>query len=105
MAQSSLPKAKFDSNLALTIDATAPLSSSYILDFSGMSFKDEQSASIFFKALADNLIHWEMNYTDKTAKLFLHTQYKEGWTTSDWDSYFSTNAERYKLTYNRVNTH
>ncbi|MFN0275829.1 MAG: hypothetical protein ACKVPJ_08800 [Chitinophagales bacterium] len=102
-AQVTTPVAHFDGNMTLTIDATATLTTEYTLDFSNMTFKDETAVKMFFRGMTDNLVHWDYDYTTKTAILHLHTQYKTDWTTADWNTFLASNTERYRTVYTRAN--
>ncbi|MBK9455437.1 MAG: hypothetical protein IPO24_07530 [Bacteroidetes bacterium] len=72
------------------------------LDISGLSFKDEATATKYFNSIENNLVEFVLNYEAKTATMMLYPDRlgKFTYTLEDWNKYIATMSQRCSSNYN-----
>ncbi len=65
------------------------------LDFSGLNFKDEESAQKFFKSIENNLMSYTVDFSSKTATMFIYADRlgNHTWSIEQWNSYMSSTSQ------------
>lgn len=72
------------------------------LDISGLSFKDEATATKYFNSIENNLVEFVLNYEAKTATMMLYPDRlgKFTYTLEDWNKYIANMSQRCSSNYN-----
>lgn len=88
-AQGTLPVAKFTKDFQIVLPSTADVADKYELDITNFHFADEATAKKFFNHYRDNLISFEVKFSENKAILTLHKEYLDKkWSLAEWNKHF-----------------
>ncbi|MBC8047897.1 MAG: hypothetical protein H7Y00_13955 [Fimbriimonadaceae bacterium] len=103
-AQNSTATASISENFQIVLPADKPLSETYLIDISGISFKNEEDCVIFFDKMHEIVVNYDVLYQNKQVLLKLsYDKRNEGWQLEDWNKYFAGRAKKMQAVYASIN--
>lgn len=92
---------KLDNHFSMQINSQILEQKSVQFDITSLNFKDEATAQKFFHAIQNNLVSFSVDYSTKTATMYLFPERlgKAVWTIDDWNQYLENTSQRCTTTY------
>lgn len=96
----SMPVASINENFVITLPENLPLSDTYRLDISSITFKNQQDCAAFFDMMHEIVVNYNVKYDEKLVLITLsYDNRNTGWGIKEWNTYFLNRSQKMQKVY------
>lgn len=97
----SMSVATINENFVITLPENLPLSDTYQLDISSITFKNQQDCADFFDMMHEIVVNYTVKYDEKLVLISLsYDNRNPGWGIKEWNTYFLNRSQKMQKVYN-----